>query len=76
MKLVNTRDRSYNGVRMGEEVELKEQAQIDEYLEAGFEKAGKSEVKGVVSDDEAAAKKAADDQKKSDEAAAKKAAGN
>jgi hypothetical protein len=52
MKLVNTRDRSFNGIKMGEEVELKEQAQIDEYLEAGFEKAGKEEIKAVVKDAE------------------------
>ena len=52
MKLLNTRDRSFNGIKMGEEVELKDQEQIAEYLEAGFEKVGKEELKAVVKDAE------------------------
>jgi hypothetical protein len=37
---------------MGEEVELKDKDQIAEYIEAGFEEAGKEEIKAVVKDAE------------------------
>ena len=63
MKLINTRARSYNGVKEGETIELKEEAQIAEYLEAGFEKTGKEEVKAVVKDTE----KKVEDEKKTPE---------
>ena len=44
MKLTNTRQRNYNGVRFGETVEVTDKDQIADYLENGFEKAGKEAV--------------------------------
>jgi len=50
MKLINTRDRSYNGIRKGETIDIKNEDQIVEYLDAWFEKVGKEEMKAISKD--------------------------
>lgn len=50
MELVNTKRRSYNGIKFGETIRIddKENDRIADYLENGFEKVGKEEIKTVV----------------------------
>lgn len=49
MRLTNTRQRTYNGVKFWETVEVEGKEVIADYLENGFEKAGKEEVNGLAS---------------------------
>lgn len=49
MKLINTLARTYNGIKQGQTVDVEDKETIGDYLENGFEKAGKEQINGLAS---------------------------